>query len=151
MCNTAKFPDWFNFENQVFSLVETMSSISWSLHDFSQQELNHAHSLHIYTCHTPHILWKNLKHALFEIVYEEEKEPQNKSMPILYELQDNSMTFTPFLPKNFTTYTSHNIFFQECHSLLPTVSNNNMMFLFQNVTYFQDCKRKNLTGFPGPP
>ena len=80
-CNTAKFPDWFNSQNRVFSLVETMLSISWSLHDFSQQDFNQSCSLHIYTCHTPHICGRTLKHTIFEIVYEEKKEPQNKSMP----------------------------------------------------------------------
>ena len=65
-----------------FSLVETMSSISWSLHDFSQQDFNHAHSLD--NIHVMHLTFcgRTLMHTLFEIVYKEEKEPQNKSMPI---------------------------------------------------------------------
>ena len=79
---TAKFPDWFNSRNRVFSLVKTMSSISRTLQHFSQQDLTmrnlntYIHVTHLTICGT------TLKHTLFEMVYEEEKEPQNKSMPI---------------------------------------------------------------------
>ena len=76
-CNTVQFPDWLNSQNQVFSLVKTMSSISWSLHDLSQQDFNHTRSLHIYMSHTSQVCGRTLKHTLFEIVYEAKKEPQN--------------------------------------------------------------------------
>ena len=59
MCNITKLPDWLDFLNQAFSLVMMLSSISWSLHDLSQQDFIHTYTLPIYTCHTPHILWKN--------------------------------------------------------------------------------------------
>ena len=61
MHNTAKFPDWLNSQNQVFSLLETMSSISQSLHDYSQPDFHHARPSHTYICHTSHVLWKNLQ------------------------------------------------------------------------------------------
>ena len=92
-------------------------------------------SLHIYTYHTPHILWKNPQHTLFEIVYEEENEAQNKSIPIFLELHDNSMSFTPFHPKP-SPHTLHTSYVQECNSLLPTGSDNNMIFVFQTCDTF---------------
>ena len=61
MCNTAKFPDWFNSQNQVFSLVKTVSLISWSVHDSSEPDFHQMCPSHIYICHASHILWKNLQ------------------------------------------------------------------------------------------
>ena len=58
-CNTAKFPGWLNSQNQVFSLVETMSLISQSLSNFSQPGFHHMFPSHIYICHESHILWKS--------------------------------------------------------------------------------------------
>ena len=42
------------------------------------------HSLHIYTCHAKNLTFcgRTLQHTLFEIVYKEQKELQNKSIPI---------------------------------------------------------------------
>ena len=58
-CNITKIPDWLIFLNHSFSLGTILTSISWSLPDLSQQNFIHACTLPIYTCHTPHILWKN--------------------------------------------------------------------------------------------
>ena len=80
--NTAKFPDWFNSQNQVFLLVKTMSLISQFLVIYPNKILTtrapytYIHVTHLTFC------GRTLKHTLFEIVYEEKKEPQNKSMPI---------------------------------------------------------------------
>ena len=81
-CNTAKSPDWFNSQNQLLSLIKTISLISRSLHNSSQQDLT-THDPYTYI-HFTHLIFcgRTLKCTLFEIVYEEKKEPQNKSMPI---------------------------------------------------------------------
>ena len=64
------------------NVVETMLSISQSLCIFSQQDFNHTPP-HTYI-HVTDLTFcqRTLKHTLFEIVYQEKKEPQNKSMPV---------------------------------------------------------------------
>ena len=69
--NTAKLPDWLNSQNQVSSLVKTML-ISQSLCDFSQPDFHHVCLSHIYTCHTSHILWKNLQVYNIECTVQQE-------------------------------------------------------------------------------
>ena len=76
MHNTAKFPDWLNSQNRVFSLVETMLLISQSLQNFSQPDFHHTCPSHIYICHTSHILWKNLQAYNIEDTVQQEKEHQ---------------------------------------------------------------------------
>ena len=77
MHNITKIPDWLIFLNQAFSLVMMLTSISQSLHNLSQQDFIHMHSLPIYTCHTPHILWKNPQvYTLSNIVYNKEGTPK---------------------------------------------------------------------------
>ena len=51
-----------------------MSSISWSLHYFSQPDFHHMHPSHIYICHASHILWKNLQAYNIEGTVQQEKE-----------------------------------------------------------------------------
>ena len=46
---------------KLFHVVMTLTLISQSLYNLSQQELYHTYPLLIYTCHTSHILWKNLQ------------------------------------------------------------------------------------------
>ena len=57
-----------------FSLVETVSSISWSLCDLSQPDFHHVCPSHIYICHTSHILCKNLQAYNIEGTVQDEKE-----------------------------------------------------------------------------
>ena len=52
-----------------------LMSKSWSLHDLSQQDFSHMHTLPIYTCHTPHILWKNPQ--AYNIQYNQNKTHAN--------------------------------------------------------------------------
>ena len=83
MRNTAKFPDWFYSQNQDFSLVETMLLISRSLHDFPQQDLTmHAPYTYIHVMHLT-FYGRTLKHTLFEIVYEEKKNPKQEHAHLL--------------------------------------------------------------------
>ena len=72
--NTANFSDWLIFQNQAFSLVVMMTSITQSLYDSSQQEIHHKHSSHIYICHTSHILWENLQAYSMEGTAHHEKD-----------------------------------------------------------------------------
>ena len=87
--------------------------------------------------HITHLTFcgRTLKHTLLEIVYEEENEAQNKTMAIFLELHDNSISFTPFLPRP-SPHTLHTSYVQECNSLLPTGSDNNMIFVFQKCDTF---------------
>ena len=59
--NTAKVSDWLIFQNQAFSLVTMLMSITQSLYNFSQQDFSHAYPSHIGICDTCHILWENLQ------------------------------------------------------------------------------------------
>ena len=61
-------------KNQVFSLVETMSSIFQSLYNFSQPEYHHTCLSQIQIYHTSHILWKNLQAYNIEGNVQQEKE-----------------------------------------------------------------------------
>ena len=82
MHNITKIPDWLIFLNQAFSLVMMLMSIARSLHNLSQQDFIHAHTLPIYTCHTPHILWTN--HQVYTIQYcvQQGRNSRIKCMPI---------------------------------------------------------------------
>ena len=74
MHNTAKFSDWLIFQNQDFSLVTTLMSISQFLYDFSQPDFHHTCPSHTYICHASHILWKNLQAYNIEGTAQQEKE-----------------------------------------------------------------------------
>ena len=100
-------------------------------------------SNNILTTHTPytyiHVIHfkfyvTTLKCTLFEIVYEEKKEPRNKSMPIFKELHDNSMSFLPFLSKT-SPHTIHTVYFGMYLTSLKGI-NNNVIFLLQKCDTF---------------
>ena len=55
-----------------------------------------------------------------------------KRMLIFWEMRDSSMSFTPILPKNFTTYNSQSVGL-EIQLILPKSMGNNTIFLFQKV------------------
>ena len=55
-----------------------LTSISQSLYDFTQQEFYHTYPIHTYTCHTSHILWKNLQAYNIEGTVQQEKEHKNQ-------------------------------------------------------------------------
>ena len=55
-----------------------------------------------------------------------------KRMLIFWEMRDSSMSFTPILPKNFTTYNSQSVFLGT-QLTLPKSMDYNMIFLFQKV------------------
>ena len=76
--NIANFSDWLMFQNQAFSLVAMLTSISQSLYDFSQQDFYHTYPLHTYTYHGSHILWKNLPVYNIEGTVQQEKEHKNQ-------------------------------------------------------------------------
>ena len=76
--NTAEFSDWLIFQNQVFSFITMLTLISQSLYAFSQQEFYDAYPLQIYTCHTSHILWKNLQAYNIEGRVQQEKVHKNQ-------------------------------------------------------------------------
>ena len=78
----TKIADWLMFLNQAFSLVTMLTSISWSLHDLSQQDFIHACTLPIYTCHTPHILWKNPQAYTIQYTVQQGRNTKTKCMPI---------------------------------------------------------------------
>ena len=77
--NTAKFPDWLNSQNQVFSLVKIMSSLSWSLCNFSQPDFHHVCPSHIYICHTSHICGRIFKQTTLKVQYNKKKNTIPKS------------------------------------------------------------------------
>ena len=109
VCNTAKFPDWFNSQNQVFSLVKTMSLISQSLHDLSQQEFNHIYSLHIYTCHTPHIFVEeppSMHYLRYSM--KRKRNPKTRACPS-YRIVSQLNEFCTIPSQTFTTYNSLSI------------------------------------------
>ena len=99
-CNITKIPGWLIFLNHSFSLVTILTSISWSLPDLSQQNFIHACTLPIYTCHTPHILWKNPQAYTIQYSVQQGRNTKIKCMPISYELYDKSMRFKSILPKS---------------------------------------------------
>ena len=80
-CSITKILDWLIFLNQAFSLV-MMKSISQSLHDLSQQDFIHMCTLPIYTCHTPHILWKNPQAYTIQYSVQQGRNTKMKCMPI---------------------------------------------------------------------
>ena len=77
-----------------------LMSISLSLHDLSQQDFIHMHTLPIYTCHIPHILWKNPQAYTIQHSVQQGRSIKVKSMPIFLELHDKSMRFKSTLPKS---------------------------------------------------
>ena len=78
----SKFPDWFNSQNQVLHWSRQCcqylgpSMISPNKILITCAPYTYRHVMHLTFC------GRTLKHTLFEIVYEEEKAPQNNSMPI---------------------------------------------------------------------
>ena len=55
----------------------TLTLISQSLYDLSQQDFYHAYPSHIYICYASHILWKNLQVYNIEGKVQQEKEHKN--------------------------------------------------------------------------
>ena len=81
-CNITKIPDWLIFLNQAFSLVMMLMSIYLSLHNSSQQDFIHMCTLPIYTCHTPHSLWKNPQAYTIQYSLQQGRSTKIKHMPI---------------------------------------------------------------------
>ena len=104
-----KFSDWLNARNQVFSLVEMASSITPSLYDLSLQESNHVHTLHIYTCHTSHILWKNLQAYSIPHTVQSKKEHKNAMHSHLLVIVSQLNGFHTIPSQIFITYNSQSI------------------------------------------
>ena len=132
MCNTAKFPNGLNSQNQVFSLVETVLSISRSLHDFSKPDFYHTCPSQIYIYIT-HITFcgRIFNHTVLKVQYNKKRDTNSREQAELLELCDNSMSFTPFFPKP-SPHALHTIWFPECNSLFPKSISNNRIVLFQN-------------------
>ena len=80
--NITNIPDWLIFLNQSFSLVTMLTSISQSLQDLSQQDSIHTRTLPIYTCHTPHILWKTPQVYTIQYSVQQGRNTKLKHMPI---------------------------------------------------------------------
>ena len=80
------------------------TSISLSLHDLSQQDFMHTRTLPIYTCHTPHILWKNPQ------VYTIQHSVQQGRNIKIKHMHDKSMRFKFILPKS-SPYTIYKVYF----------------------------------------
>ena len=55
-----------------------LTLISQPLYNLSKQEFYHAYPLHIYTCHTSHILWENLQTYNNQGTVQQEKEHNNQ-------------------------------------------------------------------------
>ena len=98
-CNTAKFPGWLNSQNQVFSLVETMSLISQSLSNFSQPGFHHTCLSHTYIYMPCISHFVEVKHTILKVQYNKKRSTNSKEQAELYKLRDNSMTFASFLPE----------------------------------------------------
>ena len=99
-------------------MVMTLMSISQSLYDFSQQDFYHRHPSHTYI-YVTHLIFcgRIFKHTILKVQYNKRRNTKTKEHTKLWELSDNSMSFTPFLPKP-SPHTIHRIYFQKCTSLL---------------------------------
>ena len=83
--NTENFSDWLIFQNQAFSLVTALMSISQSLYDFSQQDFSlqypsHTHTyIYIYVMHLT-FCWRIFKHTILKVQYNKKRNTKPRSM-----------------------------------------------------------------------
>ena len=94
----------------------------------------HAPHTYIYVTHLT-FCGRNVKHTILKVQYNKNRNTNSREQADLWKLRDNSMSFTPFLPKP-SPNTLHTLYFQEYNSLLPKGCDNNMIFLFQKCDTF---------------
>ena len=130
-----KFSDWLNARNQVFSLVKMALLIPLSLYDLSLQDFNHTCTLHIYICHTSHILWKNLQAYSIPHAVQSKKEHKNTMCSNLLVIVSQFNEFHTIPSQIFTTYNSLSIGSVN-HFTASKGTNNNTIILFQKCDTF---------------
>ena len=70
---------WLIFQNQAFSLVTMLTSISQSLYDFSKQEYYHTYPSHIYI-YVMHLTLcgRIFKHTILRVQYNKKRNTETK-------------------------------------------------------------------------
>ena len=109
MCNETGIPEFLELQIPGIPMVVMVTSHARSLRDPTQQDFINARTLPIYKCHTHFKFWRTLQSTLCNIVYNQEGTPKMKCMLIFWEMRDNSMSFTPILPKT-SQHTIHKVY-----------------------------------------
>ena len=87
-----------------------LRSISHPLYNLSHQEFYHTYLLHIYTCHTSHILWKNLQAYNIGDSEQWKRNAKIKTHSHLLGIVSQLNDFHAIPSQTFTTYNSSNSF-----------------------------------------
>ena len=99
MYNETGIPESLELQISGIPMVVMVTSRTRSLHDPTQQDFINVRTLPIYKCHSRFKFLRTLQSTLCNIVYNQEGTPKMKLMLIFWKMRDNSMSFTPILPK----------------------------------------------------